>query len=267
VDIIEIIGYASALLIGLSLGLTGAGGSILTVPILVYLMGIETILSTGYSLFIVGLTAAVGAIRNALQKQVDYSTAIVFGISSMSVVFVMRKYIMFLIPEDLLNIGGITISKSFLVLIVFASLMLVSSFKMIGWWKQKIDESAISVNHFRILLQGILVGLLAGFVGAGGGFLIVPALVLLAGLPMKKAIGTSLFIIAANSLFGFLGDISERTIDWNFLLVFSSIAITGIFIGMAFAKKVSAASLKKGFGYFVLMVGTSVIISELAKLF
>lgn len=265
-DILEIIGYCSALLIGLSLGLTGAGGSILTVPILVYLMGIETILSTGYSLFIVGLTASVGAVRNALKKQVDYSTALIFGISSMSVVFVMRKYIMFLIPKDLVSLGDVTITKSFIVLFVFASLMLISSFKMIGWWKQKIKENKGGVSYVRILIQGVIVGLLAGFVGAGGGFLIVPALVLLAGLPMKKAIGTSLFIIAANSLFGFLGDVSERAIDWNFLLVFSSIAIAGIFIGMAFASKVSASALKKGFGYFVLTIGILVIVSELVRL-
>lgn len=264
----EYLAYIFAAVIGISLGLIGAGGSILTVPVLVYLAHVEPVLATAYSLFVVGSTALVGGIQNAFKKLVDLKTAIIFGVPSIFAVYLTRAYIMPSIPAEFHIFNSLTVSKGMFLLILFAILMVFTSVSMIrGNGKPKeLDnvECGPKKHHFGlVLLEGIGVGTLTGLVGAGGGFLIIPALVLLTGLEMKIAVGTSLFIIAMKSLIGFTGDIqSGMPINWNFLLIFTGFSIAGIFIGTWLNKFIDGNRLKKGFGWFVLIMGIYMIIKE-----
>ena len=259
-----LIGFAASLLIGLSLGLIGGGGSILTVPVLVYLLGVEPVLATAYSLFIVGLTSAVGVYPKYKEGLVDVRTALIFGAPSIAAVFLTRKLIVPAIPATVLQLGDWVLTKSVLLMILFAVLMVAASVSMISDKKnnKETPEAMLSYNYPLIVLEGTVVGLLTGLVGAGGGFLIIPALVMLTKLPMKKAVGTSLLIIAAKSLIGFTGDLSQQTMDWSLLLSVTLMAVLGIFAGNALSKKIEGAQLKKGFGWFVLMMGVYVLIKE-----
>jgi uncharacterized membrane protein YfcA len=254
---------------GLSLGLIGGGGSILTVPILVYLFGIGAELSTAYSLFIVGLTSLVGSFSHMKMGNIHWRTAIVFGIPSIISVYLTRHYVVPAIPNPVLSTGSFVLSKDIAILLFFAVIMVLASYSMIRKSKPKSDvvEGEVSFNYPMILAEGLIVGAVTGLVGAGGGFLIIPALVLLAKLPMKQAVGTSLVIIASKSLLGFLGDLEKRSaeIDWQFLMIFSAIAVIGIFTGAALSKKISGDKLKPAFGWFVLVMGIYIIISSLLK--
>jgi uncharacterized membrane protein YfcA len=261
----EIIGYLASILIGISLGLIGGGGSILTVPVLVYLFHVEPVLATAYSLFIVGASSLVGALPKYKQGFVNLKTAIIFGIPSIISVFATRKFLVPAIPAEIGTFAGILITKSLLMMMLFAVLMVAASFSMI---RSKTSPEEISVgeqkfNYPLILLEGALVGMLTGLVGAGGGFLIIPALVMLSKLPMKQAVGTSLLIIAAKSLIGFTGDLGHRTIDWSLLLIITGLAIAGIFVGDRLSKKIDGNKLKKGFGWFVLIMGLYIIAQQL----
>lgn len=261
----EIAGYIASLMIGVALGLIGGGGSILTVPVLVYLFHVEPVIATSYSLLIVGTTSLVGVMPKYLQGLVNLKTALIFGLPSIAAVFATRKFIVPLIPAELWSIGNIVITKSILMMLLFAVLMLAASISMIMGKKLKATEEVAvqKFNYGLIFIEGIIVGVLTGFVGAGGGFLIIPALVLLSKLPMKQAIGTSLLIIAAKSLIGFTGDLSNYVMDWKLLGLVTALAIAGIFVGNALSKKVNGESLKKGFGWFVLVMGIYIIIKEL----
>lgn len=262
----EIIGYILAALVGISLGLIGSGGSILTVPILVYVMGVNPVTATAYSLFIVGSTALVGGVRNALQKQVVFKTALMFGIPSIISVFATRRWIVPNIPDEIFSLGSFTLTKPIALLILFAIVMIFASIRMIrsGRKDNQKPEHEKEVHLFMLWMQGVMVGLLAGLVGAGGGFLIIPALVLMAGMPMKKAVGTSLFIIAAQSLIGFTGDLQGgHVIDWGLLFRFTGFAIAGILLGIALSKKFHADKLKIVFGWFVLLMGIYILVREL----
>lgn len=260
----EIIGYTASLIIGISLGLIGGGGSILTVPVLVYLFGVNPVLATAYSLFIVGATSLVGTYPKYRSGEVNFKTALIFGIPSIIAVFATRAFIVPAIPKEVFTMGDFVVTKSLLMMILFAVLMVFASVSMIRTKKSKAGENGEQrFNYPMILLEGAVVGVLTGLVGAGGGFLIIPALVLLSKLPMKQAVGTSLLIIAAKSLIGFTGDLGRQTMDWALLLSVTGLAIVGIFIGNALSKKVSADSLKKGFGWFVLVMGIYIIVKEL----
>jgi uncharacterized protein len=258
------IGYFSSILIGVSLGLIGGGGSILTVPVLVYLFSVDAVAATAYSLFIVGMTSAVGSVSYFRNGLVNVKTAIVFGIPSIISVFLTRAYIVPAIPKEVFTIGHFVLTKSLLMLLLFAILMIAASYSMIKKGKTTVEdtESPQVFNYPLILLEGAIVGLLTGLVGAGGGFLIIPALVLLSKLPMKEAIGTSLVIIAAKSLIGFFGESSETVIDWALIGLVTSLAILGIFIGMALSKRIDGAKLKPAFGWFVLVMGIYIIVKE-----
>ncbi|MCJ8208582.1 sulfite exporter TauE/SafE family protein [Mucilaginibacter sp. RS28] len=261
----ETIAYIASALIGISLGLIGGGGSILTVPVLVYLFGISPILSTSYSLFIVGSTSLVGAISNYRKGLVSIKTALLFGLSSITTVFITRKYLIPLIPDHLFTIGGFTLTRNIVTMVLFAVLMIVAASAMIrSGNKTEPNNTPEKELHIpKLLITGIAIGLATGILGAGGGFLLIPTLVLLVGLPMKEAIGTSLLIIALNSLIGFTGDIGHFQINWIFLLKITTIAISGIFAGGALSRKINGQKLKKGFGWFVLMMGSYIIIKEL----
>lgn len=260
----EIVGYIASLLIGISLGLIGGGGSILTVPVMVYLFGLQPLLATSYSLFVVGSTSLIGAFDNFRKGLVNVKAALLFGASSIVTVFLTRKYLVPVIPKNIFTIGDVTITEPLLTMILFAVLMLLASISMIRNKKIATEEKECRdcVRFSKLVIYGIIIGLVTGLLGAGGGFLLIPALVLLLKLPMKKAIGTSLLIISLNSLVGFAGDLGHFSIDWIFLFKITAIAIAGIFIGGVLNKKIRAEKLKKGFGWFVLFMGIYIIVKE-----
>lgn len=262
-ELTELLGYFGALLIGLVLGLIGGGGSILTVPIFVYLLQINPVTATAYSLFVVGVAALVGAIRNMQKGLVDLRTAGVFSIPAFIAVYVTRRYVLPAIPEKLFSVFGFEITKDIGIMIFFALIMLVAALSMIRDKRDDTTQKKKRYNYPLILLEGAVVGLLTGLVGAGGGFLIIPALVLLAGLPMKKAVATSLLIIAIKSLIGFIGDVENMAIEWGFLLLFTAIAVVGIFFGIWLNKYINGKKLKKGFGWFVLIMAFYILFKEL----
>ncbi|WP_298899667.1 sulfite exporter TauE/SafE family protein [uncultured Psychroserpens sp.] len=264
-DISQVLGYFGALLIGLVLGLIGGGGSILTVPILVYLMFINPVTATAYSLFVVGVSSVFGTFQNIKKGLVDFRTAIVFAIPAFIAVYLTRKFLVPAIPSEIFTIGDFTMTKNVAIMVFFAIVMLLASISMIKERKVTTDVSSedVKFNYPLITIEGFVVGVLTGIVGAGGGFLIIPALVLLAKLPMKKAVGTSLLIIAVKSLIGFIGDIENLDIDWAFLLIFTAISVVGIFIGTYLSNFINGKKLKKGFGWFVLIMGVYIILKEL----
>lgn len=260
----ETAGYLASVFIGIALGLIGGGGSILTVPVLVYLFAINPVLATAYSLFIVGTTSIVGSVSYFRKGLVNTKTAIVFGIPSIAAVFLTRAYIVPSIPAIVFTMGNFVVTKNILLMLLFAVLMIFASYSMIKKDKGHTVEirGNQQFNYPLILVEGIIVGMLTGLVGAGGGFLIIPALVLLSKLPMKEAVGTSLVIIAAKSLIGFFGENSETAIDWPFLLRVTTVAIGGIFIGMRLSKRIDGNKLKPAFGWFVLVMGVYIIVKE-----
>ncbi len=265
-EITEILGYLGALMVGLVLGLIGGGGSILTVPVLVYLFALNPIVATGYSLFVVGTSALVGAIRNMKKKLVDFKTAFIFATPAFISVYITRRFVLPAIPDTLFVLNGFTFTKEIAIMVFFAIVMLAASITMIIHKRPEPETGAtVSYNYPLIILQGIFLGFVTGAVGAGGGFLIIPALVLLAKLPMKKAVATSLLIIAINSLIGFTGDIAALNIDWLFLLTFTAISIVGIFLGIKLNTFIDGKKLKKGFGWFVLLMGIYIIFKEFSS--
>ncbi len=259
-------GYIAALFIGISLGLIGGGGSILTVPVLVYLFGVNPVLSTSYSLFVVGSTSLVGAFNNYLKGLVRIKTALLFGLSSITTVFITRKFIIPVIPKHISTIGGFNITQSVVTMVLFALLMVAASLSMIRSKTETKNKETVydkKTDLPKLLMYGVAIGIATGLLGAGGGFLLIPTLVLLVKLPMKEAVGTSLFIIALNSLIGFTGDLGHFNMDWLFLFKVTTIAIAGTFVGTFIGKKISGQGLKKGFGWFVLVMGIYILTKEI----
>jgi uncharacterized protein len=258
----EILGYIASVCIGLILGLLGGGGSILSIPILVYLFHIDAILASAYSLFIVGITSFVGAIPKYKEHLVNIRTGLAFGIPSIVSIFSTRRWIVPAIPDVIWQTENFVLTKRILVLGIFALLMILASFSMIRGRKELTPEDQ-GFRTFLVVLEGIIIGFLTGLVGAGGGFLIIPALVFLTGLPFKTAVGTSLFIIAINSLMGFLGDVVNYSMDWRFLFSITLLAVIGILIGNRLQKKISALKLRKAFGWLILLMGSWILLREI----
>jgi uncharacterized membrane protein YfcA len=264
-----IAGFIAFLLIGVILGLIGGGGSILGVPVLVYIMYYSAEMATSYSLFIVGLTALIGAIAYLRKGEISMEAILQFAMASMVTVFCVRKFVMPSIPETL-EVFHFQFSKHVMIMVIFALLILSSSISMIKKRKYnrinevKWDEFAKSPMGLPfIILLGVAVGFITGFVGAGGGFIIVPVLIFFLRLNFKKAIGTSLCIIAINSLVGFTGNFGHQTIEWPFLLSISAICGVGILIGSMLSSKISSKKLKPAFGWFTLAVGVFVLVKEI----
>jgi len=261
-------GFFLAVLVGISLGLVGSGGSILTVPILVYMLGIDPVSATGYSLFVVGVTSLSGGIRSFFHQKIEFKAILFFGIPSLITVYLTRAFLMPQIPEVILKTDGFQLTKSVFLMLVFAVIMVLASVSMIRPCKdceKRAGDSGTDFNYLMIILMGSLVGIVTGLVGAGGGFLIIPVLVFFAKLPMKSAVGTSLFIIAINSAVGFIGFAAgeHSVIDWSLLIKFSLLAVAGIFMGIFLSRKISGEKLKTGFGWFVLMMGCYIIAKEI----
>ncbi|MCP1301515.1 sulfite exporter TauE/SafE family protein [Chryseobacterium sp. S0630] len=261
----EIIGYAAAVLIGVSLGLIGGGGSILTVPVLVYLFGIDAFLATEYSLFVVGISSLVGSVSYFKKGLVNFKMAFVFGLPSVISIFLTRIYLLPLIPENVFQIQNFTVTKNIFLLLIFAGLMILASYKMIkNNSSEELSENTANKNHTLLAAgQGSIVGVLTGLVGAGGGFMIIPALVNLLKIPMKIAIGTSLAIISINSLIGFASTVNHVAIDWKLLVSITAIAVAGIIIGSQLSKKIDGKKLKPAFGWFILVMGIYIIMREI----
>lgn len=258
---IELIGYFLALFVGISLGLIGGGGAILAVPILVYLFNIIPELATSYSLCIVGIAALIGTYKHFKLGNLNLDAALKFGLPSIISLLTTRKFILPSIPNSILEINKFIITKNILIMVVFAILMIAASLSMIT---SKKETNKINASFAKLILIGLLIGFITGFLGAGGGFLIIPALIFFAGLSMKQAVATSLFIIAINSLIGFTGDIINGvTIDFNLLTIFSLIAVIGIFVGTKLSKQIDGNKLKPAFGWFVLVMGIYIIAKEL----
>lgn len=247
-----ILPWIGALMVGLSLGLMGSGGSILTVPILIYLAGEQEKVAIAESLGIVGAISFLGSIQYALKQQVHWRSVILFGLPGMAGAY-----------------GGAIISgfvSGTFQLILFGIVMLLAAILMFR--NKKADSENINAEKNQrwwvIGIEGLVVGVLTGLVGVGGGFLIVPALVLLGGLPMHLAIGTSLVIIAMNSFTGFLKylDVLEELnllVNWELVLIFSLIGAVGSFVGKSIGSKISGEKLKRGFAIFLLFMGIYII--------
>lgn len=263
----ETLGYIASFVMGITLGLMGGGGAILTVPIMVYLFHMTPTLATGHSLFVVGATALVGGAMYIRKGDVDFKTGLAFAVPSILGVNISRGLILPAIPERIVTIGAFVLTKEALVMTSFAVLMIAASYSMI---KKKRAREPLkthpAMKYSLFAAEGLIVGLIAGFVGAGGGFLIVPALVLLAGLSMRVAVGTSLMIIALQSLSGFAGDVSRGTaIDWPLLGTVGLIAVAGIALGSSISHKIKERKLKTAFGWFVLIMGTVILIEQLSR--
>lgn len=256
-------GYLASVLIGISLGLIGGGGSILTVPVMVYLFGIEATRATVYSLFVVGLTSATGSVSYFRKGLADMRTALVFGLPSVAAVYTTRTWVVPAIPAHIATIGSFAITKDMLLMLLFAVLMIFASASMIRKGKGETETTEQGGYNYPVLIgQGLFVGTLTGLIGAGGGFLIIPALVNLLKMPMKKAVGTSLVIIAINSGTGFLFSLSRTVINWPLLLSVAAIAIGGILAGSMLAARIDGKRLKPAFGWFVLIMGVYILIKE-----
>ena len=264
----EYVGYLASIAMGITLGLMGGGGSILTVPIMVYLFALSPMVATGYSLFVVGTTAVIGSVMYIRKGDVDFPASLAFALPSVIGVNFARGTILPRIPAIVAQVGSVILTKEILVMVTFAALMVAAAYSMI---KKRKTQTPLAVNPMLrvglIGLQGFFVGMIAGFVGAGGGFLIIPALVFMAGLPMRVAVGTSLTIIAFQSLLGFAGDLSRGlTVDWSLLAIVTTCAAIGIILGSAFAHKIQEQKLKTAFGWFVLLMGITILVEQLSHL-
>ncbi|MDO5970001.1 sulfite exporter TauE/SafE family protein [Flavivirga aquimarina] len=260
-DSTQILGYLGALIVGLVLGLVGGGGSILTVPLLVYLLGYNPVIATAYSLFVVGTSSMVGTYQKYKKGLVDFKTGLAFSFPSFIAVYLSRRYLVPNIPDLLFSFNDYTLTKEMGIMIFFAIIMLLASFSMIK--KEKNNGTVLkSQAYYKTFIQGLIIGTITGVIGAGGGFLYVPALVVWANIPMKKAVGTSLIIVTINSLIGFIGDVQTLEIEWVFLLSFTLISIIGIILGVSMSKFISGKKLKKSFGVFILIMAIYIIYRE-----
>ncbi|PQJ18284.1 MULTISPECIES: sulfite exporter TauE/SafE family protein [Nonlabens] len=264
-ELLELLGYVSALIIGISLGLIGGGGSILAVPVLAYLFSVNEKVATAYSLFIVGASALVGGLKQHLKGYVDWRTAVVFGLPAIAGVTLVRKYVVPALPDVLFSIDDFDFTRRMAMFGLFAILMIPAAFSMLKKREDKKQQESqkVKYNYPLILAEGLIVGGITGLIGAGGGFLIIPALVILAKVKMKVAVGTSLIIIAFKSLLGFFfGDALTMEIDWMFLSIFTGLSFVGIFIGSYLSNFIDGSKLKKGFGYFIFVMAIFIFYME-----
>jgi len=258
----ESLGFLLALCIGVSLGLMGSGGSILTVPVFVYILQVEPSLSTTYSLFAIGVAAAIGSIRNYRLKLIAYQKIIDFGIPSIILVFLTRQFILPLIPK-VFFIGPWVIHQNTILMVFFSLVMLLSALKMIQPSEKRTAVNDRKPSRYTTILQGAGVGLITGIVGAGGGFLIIPALIGFYKMPMHRAVGTSLAIICINSFFGMAGDIEKIPLfDWKILAPYTVLLLLGMFLGFYISRYFNGQQLKRSLGYLILGIAIFIFLKE-----
>ena len=258
----ETLGYLLTILIGLLIGLFGGGGSILTVPVLVYLFAIPATLSTTYSLVLVSVTSLIAASPNVIQNRLSYKRILQFGIPSIISLYLIRAFLLPSIPTEFL-LFGFTVQKNIAMMIFFSILMLFSGIYMIHQKNKEPDCIDCPYKSLVLILAGLVEGFITGIVGAGGGFIIVPVLMIFGKLNMKQAVANSLFIIGVKSLIGFLGSSDIGDLNLIFLVKIFGIALTGMFIGMRLNKKLDSKQLKPIFGYFVVGMGFLILGKEL----
>lgn len=266
-DINHILGYAGAVGTGLILGLLGGGGALLSIPVLVYLFNLPAATATGYSLFLIGVTAMGGALENIRKQLVDYRAALYYGIPSALSVYSVRRFLIPALPNQFFTLNNFTLDKDHFILFLLILVMLIAGYKMIKHNAPVKDEHAgEAIDVTKLATYAILIGAFLGLVGAGGGFLMIPALVLFAHLSMRKAVGTSLLLVALNSFIGFLGDVhSNPAMDWTFLFAFSSCSIAGVLIGTYLHRFIHGDAMKKYFGWFIVSLAVLMIIKEISR--
>lgn len=258
----ELFGYASLIGVGVLLGMMGSGGSILSVPILVYLFSLDVVVASSYALFTVGTTSLIGTVLKHRDRVVDLSTVLQFGLPSLLATFCTRKWIVCNLPDVLFMYGSVPITRRAILLSVFAMVIMISSTMVIRGSQSGARESAASPNPLALILGGLGVGVLSGLAGIGGGFLILPTIVLFAGLRFTAAVGSALPIIAMNSLVGFVGGLSSHSVDWIFLISISTLAAFGIFLGDIFTSRFSPHILKRVFGWSAFLLGVWIMLEE-----
>lgn len=258
-----LIGYLLAIAIGLSLGLIGGGGSVLAVPIMVYVLGVPAKSAIAMSMFVVGIVSLLGVIPQWRRGNVNFKTFLIFTPAAMLGTFLGAK------------IAGLPIISDTIQMVAFGIVMVVTSVFMIRKSSKRVPSSVGAMarqkesthhgflpNWLLIPIEGVVVGVLTGFVGVGGGFLIIPALVLLGGIPMKEAVGTSLLIIAFKSAIGFMEYLNHVTLDWQLMVTFTLAASIGMGAGIYLSRRIDGRHLQKGFGYFVLAVAVFVLLKR-----
>jgi uncharacterized membrane protein YfcA len=263
---IEVLGFPAMVLMGVVLGTIGAGGSILVVPILVYLFGVAPSIATGYSLVIVGTTALAAAVAYVRRGQSDPRMALVFGFPAIVAVYLTRRLLFPAIPDPVFASGGIVLSKDAAVMVLFAGFALVAAASMLRGSRDaeaQATRRGASLDIPLLASLGFGVGILTGLVGAGGGFMILPVLVLFGGLPMKVAIGTDLIIIAAKSLLGFVGEMQAvEELDYGFVGLITLLPLAGMALGTYLNRLLPASVLRTAFGWFVLAMGGFIVVRE-----
>lgn len=248
-DAVMVLGFALALLIGLSLGLLGGGGSILTVPVIHYVFGVPAHDAIAMSLVVVGMTSIAALVPHARAGRVHWPMALTFGAASMASAYVGGR-VGALLPEQAL-------------IAAFAVLMVVAGVAMFLRSRRELYARASTPGTARVIAIGLGVGMITGILGAGGGFVIVPALTLFGGLAMREAVATSLFVIAGNSIAGLAGTLQHASFDSRLALAVTGFAIAGSFIGTRIGKHISVRVLQRSFGWFVIAVGILVLAREL----
>jgi len=262
---LESIGFFGAFLTGIVIGLFGGGGSILAVPIFVYLFKLNPVIATSYSMFVVGSSAAIGTLINIKKKLIEYKTAVVFTLPALVSVFLTRRFLIPNIPDTLLSFESFDITKEMGLMLFFSSIIILSSILMIRNSLGVATKTTTKKNYGLLIFIGLGVGVLTGLLGAGGGFIIVPALVMFARLTIKQAVGTSLIIITFNSLIGFSSDLSILEIEWDFLMLFTALSISGIFVGTYISNYVRESTLKTNFARFMIVMAVVIIFKELTS--
>lgn len=259
----EILGYVAAFIMGAVLGSLGGGGSILTVPILVYVMKVPPVVATGYSLLIVGAAAAFGALRYWRKGRLQVKPALAFALPSIIAVYLTRAYLVPNMPEPLIA-SPIVVAKGTFIMVLFAVLMVAAAIMMLRNARKLTPPKEPSFNLPLIIAEGAIVGVATGVLGAGGGFLIIPALVLLMGMPMKDAVGASLLIIALKSLIGFMGDVQAGVhLQMPMLAIFFGATFLGMFAATQICDKYDGKKLQRAFAYFTLIIAAIILMKEL----
>lgn len=262
---LESIGFFGAFLTGIVIGLFGGGGSILAVPIFVYLFKLNPVIATSYSMFVVGSSAAIGTLINIKKKLIEYKTAVVFTLPALVSVFLTRRFLIPNIPDTLLSFESFDITKEMGLMLFFSSIIILSSILMIRNSIGVATKTTTKKNYGLLIFIGLGVGVLTGLLGAGGGFIIVPALVMFARLTIKQAVATSLIIITFNSLIGFSSDVFLLKIEWNFLTLFTALSVVGIFVGTYISSFVRESTLKINFARFMIVMAAVIIFKELTS--